>query len=209
MNFKRQALLRNQISKLIGATEGLPMSPENSYQERCIKESELLTFSSLSASDLYRADQLLVFEKMLNEVARPLPNFTGTIKRLDGEDGVLKRRFFRHISAMLLPQIFACESLREPHMLKRYYPLTDELLVALYWPSPDRRMGKSSWRPVISDATWKSITNSKYKRMLTAGLPVVGNGDSVSGGSVPHSSVPTVGHRHEHTNRHTYICFFA
>ena len=158
IEFERQAMIRNQIAMLIAAQDSLPMVPEMNAQERSIKENELLTFSSLSAVDLHRADQLQILEQLLHERTAPLPNFTGAVKKVSGDDGsVTKRRFFRNIAAYTFPQILALDKVLEPSIVAKYHPLTDALLFALYWPPPHRRLGRSSWAPSISIPTLASF----------------------------------------------------
>ena len=156
-DFERQALIRNQIAKMLSLA-ALPMVPEMTVQERSVKETELLSQSSLSASDLHRADQLQLFEKLLRDCVPAPPNFTGTVQKSTGEESsVLKRRYFRNIAAFTLPQILSSDTMREPDVIKKYYPMTDELLLALNWPAPHRRMAKESWSPDISAVTMESM----------------------------------------------------
>ena len=129
----------------------LPMRPELTLQERSVKETELLSISSLSACDLYRADQLRLFEQLLRSCTVPVPNYTGTVIRSSGEDSsVLKRRYFRNIPPFTFPQILSCDTMREASMIKRYYPMTDQLLVALHWPAAERRTKRDTWTPDLS-----------------------------------------------------------
>ena len=136
----------------------LPMVPGMTVMERSIKETELLSLSSLSASDFHRADQLQVLEKILQSCTPAPPNFTGTIQKATGEESsVLKRRYFRNISAFTFSQILSSDVMREPEVIKKYYPMTDELLLALYWPAPHRKMARESWKPQISSETIDSL----------------------------------------------------
>jgi hypothetical protein len=162
-DFEKKALVTTQISKLL-SSGALPMSPQLTLQERSVKETELLSLSSLSACDLYRADQLQYFEKILRDCTPVAPNFTGTVQRSSGEDSsVLKRRYFRKIPAFTFPQILSCEAMREPCVISKYYPMTDQLLLTLHWPAPDRRMKREIWSPKISPQTLNSF---KPKQMV-------------------------------------------
>ena len=144
-NFELQALIRLQILRLL-PPDGIPLWPPMSAVERGIKETELLTFSSLCSTDLYRSNQLQQFEEMILEKTKNLPNFTGALSSAIGEDGsVLKRKYFRYVSAFLFAQILSKEIPTEPIVLKRYYEMTDELLYCLHWPPPNRRNKKEIW----------------------------------------------------------------
>ena len=157
-DFERNALVRKQIYTMLSASR-LPMRPDLSAVERSVNQTEILSISSLSASDLHRADQLQLFEKLLKDRSPAPPNYTGTVQKATGEESsVLKRRYFRNISAFTFPQILSSDTMREPAVIKKYYPMTDELLIALHWPAPCRRMARESWSPIISEQTLKSLT---------------------------------------------------
>lgn len=146
MVFEKQAMLRNQIYRLISEKNGLPLYPQESLVERSIKESELLTFTPLNAAEFYKFNQLVEMDKILYDCATPLPNFTGLLRKMDGEDGsVLKRRYFRNLNASAFAQVLTAERCRDPQIVRKYYPLSDQLLFVLCWPPPDRRMKRESW----------------------------------------------------------------
>lgn len=154
--FEYEAKIRFHISRLL-AESIFPLRPLMSEVERGIKESELLTFTSLAASDLYRSNQLQEFSEMILQKTKALPNFTGALTISDGEEGsVLRRKYFKSLSAFLFAQLLSEMMKTDPLVLKRYYPMTDELLFALHWPPPDRRNAKSVWQRTImteSDST--------------------------------------------------------
>jgi hypothetical protein len=56
------------------------------------------------------------------------------------DSSILKRRYFRNIPSFIFPQILSCDLMKEPEVIRKYYPLTDELLLALHWPAPERRL---------------------------------------------------------------------
>ena len=143
--FEWQAMIRLQIARLL-QDNGFPLRPLMSNVERGIKETELLTFTSLCSSDLYRSNQLQEFEDMNLQQTKALPNFTGAMKAGDGEDGsVLRRKYFRSISAFVFSQLLSKELITDPMVLKRYYAMTDELLLCLHWPPPNRRNKIDHW----------------------------------------------------------------
>ena len=156
-------MMRNQFSRMI-PDRAMPHGAELAQLDRSLRETELLSYSSLSARDLYRAHQLQLFENLLSECAPPIPNFTGTNLRSSGQDSsVLKRRYFRKIAAHTLPQILSVESLKEASVIKEYYPMTDQLLVAVHWPAPDRKMLRETWSPQISKETLSSLSSSECR----------------------------------------------
>jgi hypothetical protein len=150
--FELEAMVRLQISRILAGGE-MPLRPSLSEVERGIKESELLTFTSLSANDLYRSNQLQEFSEMILKTTKALPNFTGDLSIVDGEEGsVLKRKYFKSVPAFTFGQILAQELLTDPLILKKYYNMTDELLFCLHWPPPDRRNKKTIWQRTIIEA---------------------------------------------------------
>ena len=158
-DFELRALMKNQLSKMF-SYKAMPLDAELTQLDRSLIETELLSYSSLSACDLYRAHQLQLFEGLLSEYAPPMPNFTGTNLLSSGQDAsVLKRRYFKKIAAVTLPQIFAADSLREPSVIKKYYPMTDQLLVAVHWPAPVRKIRSETWTPQISQQTLTSLSS--------------------------------------------------
>ncbi len=147
--FERDAVFRGQVPRLIGQG-GMPLHATIPYMERCIQQTELLTFTSLSAFDFHRYNQLVQFNRLVERGVPPRVDFTGIRRAEEGDTYVsaLKRQHFKNIPAVTLPQILAKELLKEPVISREYYPLTDELLLCLYWPPPVRRMAKKIWSPV-------------------------------------------------------------
>lgn len=144
--FEMGARIRSQIIRMV-RNNGFPLRPEMSKVERGIKESELLTFTSLAPSDLYRSNQLQEFAEMILKETKALPNFTGALRVGDGEDGsVIKRKYYRYLPALLFAQVLAEEDSLEPLILQKYYPATDEVLYCLHWPPPDRRNKREVWK---------------------------------------------------------------
>lgn len=166
--FEKHAVVRGQIATLLSG-QVLPLKPAMSSTERAIKETELLSFSSLSPSDLYRNDQMQTIATMLAAHVRALPNFTGTLRSGTGEDGsIMRRRYFRHLPAQTFAQILSAERAREPVVVKQYYPLTDDMLLALHWPPPNRRNKQELWTwtgpiPVLTDAAAAAAALEKEK----------------------------------------------
>ena len=146
--FERDAVFTGHVPRLIGQG-GMPLHASIPLKERNIQETELLTFTALSAFDFHRYNQLIYFNRMVNRGVPPRVDFTGLRRSEDGGGDIsaLKRKYFKNIPAFTLPQVFAKELLKEPVVSREYYPLTDELLVCFYWPPPKRRMEKKSWNP--------------------------------------------------------------
>ena len=166
--FEKQATVRSLVSQLLSGKE-LPLKPSMTSTERGIKETELLSFSSLSASDLYRNDQMQVAAKMLEAHVKALPNFTGTLRSAGDDGAIIRRRYFRQLSAQTFAQILSAERVREPVVVQQYYPLTDDLLLALHWPAPERRTNKESWSwtgliPVLTVAPPVEIEKGKSSK---------------------------------------------
>ena len=186
IDFERSALIRKQISTMLSAS-ALPMHSSLTAIERSMKETEILSISSLSASDLHRANQLQLFEKLLRNCLPAPPNYTGTVQKATGEESsVLKRRYFRNISAFTFPQILSIDTMREPSVIKKYYPMTDELLIALHWPAPSRRVIREDWSPVISEQTLKSLSTMCIKSrsaVTSATTPLLTSPALMSAGS--------------------------
>eukprot|EP01041_Mallomonas_annulata_P000531 gene531-1009_t len=145
INFEYDAIQQAQSAGLLGQG-GLPLRPIMTISERGIQETEILTFSSLSASDVHRYHQMEIFKEMLDRIQEPLMNFTGALRATDGvEWSLLKRRYFRNISPLSLQQHIVNDRVKEPVIIRHYYPLVDELLVAMFWPPPSRRMKTHTW----------------------------------------------------------------
>jgi hypothetical protein len=121
---------------------------------------------------MYRYNKLQMFDSMMQDCSAVLPNFTGTLLKADGEGGsLLKRRYFRNISSFTFSQILAKDTMRDPKIIKQYYPLTDELLMVLYWPPPIRRTSKVTWNPlsgtspITSEEIVEEIPNEFIKKL--------------------------------------------
>jgi protein-arginine kinase activator protein McsA len=144
--FEKAAILRNQIRRLLHLKDSFPNIPEDDVFDRGIKESEILSFTSLSIQDFHRFNQLRIFEDFLKDVNESIPNFTGLLKLQQGSDrSVLKRQHSRQLSASIFSKILSYElNHSDPKVLLRYYPLTDQLLYALCWPPPTRRHVRST-----------------------------------------------------------------
>ena len=153
--FEKNALLNSLRTSYLGGT-GLPINPQLDKDERGLRETELLTFTSLSVNDFHRYQQLQVFNNIASyhQSNAKLINFTGTLLISDGLDySVLKRRYCRQLSSFAVPQILALERLKDPLVTRTYYPLTDSLLVSMIWPPLDRRIGYAEWNPKHSIRT--------------------------------------------------------
>lgn len=146
--FERDALFSGHVPRLIGQG-GMPLHASIPLKERNIQETELMTFTALSAFDFHRYNQLVHFNRMVERGIPPRVDFTGIRRAEDGGGDIsaLKRKYFKNIPAFTLPQIFSQELLKEPVLSREYYPMTDELLICFYWPPPKRRMAHKSWDP--------------------------------------------------------------
>lgn len=157
--FERNAYAQNLINKMI-ESDLFPLTPIVSNEERKLRESEVLTFTSLSASDFYRCDKMQIIEDMIQACTAKLPNFSKKIS-LGSDSSVTRRKYFRNISKFILPQILSKNVVKEPKILKAYYPHLDELLFVLHWVPPVRRMCNSSWK--ISNTLIESNVDPKLK----------------------------------------------
>ena len=129
---------------------GFPLLVETSLT-RSVNDAELRAFSKLTANELYCFNQMQQADEMCKSVCEPLPDFTksqGTNSSGIGDSLVLNRRFYRQLSASTLAQIISSENLKEPKVLQKYYPATDELIYLLHWPPPNRRIERSDWSPL-------------------------------------------------------------
>ena len=168
LEFERRALVRRQVVRMLATGtqgvgggsggSGIPVVsgfPSSSlpYNGRAVDETEVLSFSPLCAADFYRAHQLLEASKFMLPYMPPPPLFTRLTRNGDDDDNaqggavIHARSFFRNVSAATLSQILAKESIKEPMVLKSYYPATDHLFYILHYPPPHRRMGRASWSP--------------------------------------------------------------
>ena len=152
--FEKYALLQKQIHFLIGNNK-LPIAPKLNKIERGIIDSEIRAFTSLSVDDVYLYNQLQVLESMVNSCISPRPTFTKRNESISS-DAVSSRKYYRNLPATSLPQILGNELVKEPEVVRKYYPLKDNILMTLLWPPLERRMSISKWTPV----TGKRIVNS-------------------------------------------------
>lgn len=147
ISFESTAIFHSQIPRLIGQN-GLPLKPMYNRIERSVIESELLTFTELSSSDVHRFNILQICEKMVEKILPKLPNFTGQKIGENFEDiSITRRQHFRQISAFTLPQNLSKDLRTDPIVVREYYPYTDQLLLAYVWIPPHRRMKKKEWKP--------------------------------------------------------------
>ena len=146
-HFENAAIFRAQVPRLLGQG-GIPLRATYSKMDRSILESELLTFTSLSPADIHRFNCMQLLEKLVESIMPKRINFTGQRIGEGGlETSITKRKFLRHIPGFTLPQLLAKDLMTEPVVLREYYPLADQLLLALVWIPPDRRLGVREWDP--------------------------------------------------------------
>lgn len=77
ISFTKRAIIRSQIIALLSDGSPFPIKPMMTSTERGIKETELLSFTSLSSTDLFRNDQMQRLKAVLQQHMQVLPNFTG------------------------------------------------------------------------------------------------------------------------------------
>jgi hypothetical protein len=155
--FMRQALVRRLYSLTLKALTSttatdrdatiklkhFPLEATDSINKRRLRETELLSFTSLSTKDFYQYRSLQLLHKMLQENLPSLPCYTKKSLRHDGEDGsVLRRRYSRELTYLNFLQILIEELIREPQILSQYDSWTDELLYIIYWKNLGQRMEK-------------------------------------------------------------------
>lgn len=145
ISFESTAIFNSQVPRLIGQT-ALPLKPAYTRIERSVMESELLTFTELSASDVHRFNLLQTAENMVEKVLPKLPNFTGQKIGEMLEISITKRHHFRHIPAATLSQQLARDIQADPVILREYYSFTDQLLLAYVWIPPHRRLHQKDWK---------------------------------------------------------------
>jgi hypothetical protein len=146
IGFEATTIFHSQVPRLVGQT-ALPLRPNYNRIERSVMESELLTFTELSAADVHRFHLLQTAENMVERILPKLPNFTGQkISEMLEEISITKRHHFRHIPAATLSQQLACDIQSDPVILREYYPLTDQLLLAYIWIPPHRRLHQKEWK---------------------------------------------------------------
>lgn len=145
ISFESTAIFHSQVPRLVGQT-ALPLKPAYNRIERSVMESELLTFTELSASDVHRFNLLQTAENMVERVLPKLPNFTGQKIGDMIEISITKRHHFRHIPAATLSQQLARDIQADPVVLREYYPLTDQLLLSYIWIPPHRRLHQKEWK---------------------------------------------------------------
>ena len=162
--FHKYALLQTAVQRLLQINASVddellgrfPVAPTLSATERSLLETELLTFTDLGAADTFKYNQLQKLDEFVTKYVSPPPNFSTTFYASQGgskasnislidENSVLKRKFARLVSSVLLPQIISQQLVKEPIILGRYYEMTDQLLYALVWRPVDRRIRLSTW----------------------------------------------------------------
>jgi len=151
--FEYRAQMRKQVPLLLRGKQpepkGFPLVSD-SGMVLSVNEAELRTFCGLpvSARDMYTFNQMQEADELIKAVSQPLPDFTKSASRNAGVDSlVLGRRYYQYLSASSLAQVFSSEALKEPTVLQKYYPATDELIYLLHWPPPRRRMSVTDWAP--------------------------------------------------------------
>lgn len=150
--FEKMAMYRLQIGRLI-RSPAFPSTLPLTAQEMGIQETELLSFSSLTANDFYRADKLQKFNALIDKCAVQISDFTGSLalqKSGQAEDSAIKRRYFRPVSSLVFQQILSQHLLTEPDIVRHYYDKTDDLLMILHWIPPARRMVERHWDPSMN-----------------------------------------------------------
>ncbi|RYH00607.1 hypothetical protein EON65_49045 [archaeon] len=158
MQFKADALARRQIMRFL-SLPNFPVRPSMSPAERGMKESELLTFTDLSAENLYFHHKLHIFNEMVTKNSRPLPNFTGTALEEENVESVQKRVFVREVRGIPLSSLWEREGeAYEAIHLSSYYEMTDEMLHVLLYPPPNRRHERKIWKPSVSAANPETPT---------------------------------------------------
>ena len=80
--FEHQAIAYSQISQLLNGESGLPLHPQLSIMERSLQESELLTFSSLSVSDIHKFLQLQQLESIIHKYLPATQDYTGALQEI-------------------------------------------------------------------------------------------------------------------------------
>lgn len=191
--FEMNAMIRIHLSRILSNRDnnGFPLRPGMSTVERGIKESELLTFTTLSPTDLYRSNQLQEFTNMILQESKALPNFTGLLQEGVADINLItKRRFFRNLTAFLFAQVLSQESMTEPMILRKYYSMTDEYLMCLHWPPPDRRNKKDHWQHVLTQIV--EPPGSKHQQDHSPQSSVVLTGTDSSSQSVNEAAVVPV-----------------
>lgn len=176
--FQNRARRRRQIARLM-MLPAFAVRPGMTAVERGIKESELMTFSELDSESLYRGDQLRIFNEMIVEQTKLLPNFTGALNTNLGLDheSIVNRKFFRELSALDFSSLLSSEtSYFDPLVLARYYEMSDQILLALHWLPPARRNERKTWRyegsadsnipPSLKDFQLESVTLTPAGRTL-------------------------------------------
>ena len=85
---------------------------------------------------------------MVNSCITPRPTFTKKNESI-GSESVSSRKYYRNLPAASLPQLLSNELVKDPVVVREYYPLKDNILLALLWPPLERRMSISKWAPSI------------------------------------------------------------
>eukprot|EP00752_Nemacystus_decipiens_P011329 g10067.t1 len=138
---ERAAIAKLQNPRVVGQG-ALPRLPERSEKDRGTEQCELLTFTDLGRKDVDRTRQVWSLAELVN--ARHSPQGQG--EKWSFED----RRYWDVLPPHVVQQILRAENGTEPLCLRKYYPPTDELLVALHHESPPGRARICLWDPCTS-----------------------------------------------------------
>lgn len=150
--FEKRAIAFSKIARIWGSGNArIPLKAKLPFSERSMQDTEVMPFTSLSIADFHRYRQMQELDKLVaSKLSLPV-NFSGDLQSAEGEDdSILQRRYTRKLHGYTFSQEIHTALQKEPEFLRRYYPETDELLVALTWVPPHRRTRASSWNPVDS-----------------------------------------------------------
>lgn len=173
-SFTKHARFRAHITRILGDRK-FPRYAQISAVDRALQETELLSFTSLSAVDFHRSNQLREFHQLLRGCAAKLDDFTGNLKKMAGidEDTALQRKYFCRHSAIAFQQILANHLLKEPDIERLYYPWTDDMLLVLHWIPPHRRMASRAWDASMSVRTRQSFKEFEKLQALHPVSPLI------------------------------------
>ena len=150
--FEKRAIAFSKIALIWGSGHTrIPLKAQLPFVERSMQDTEVMPLTSLSIADFHRYRQMQEIDNLVaSKLSLPV-NFSGDLKSAEGEDdSVLQRRYTRKLNGYTFFQELLAAFQKEPEFLRRYYPETDELLVALMWVPPHRRTRTSNWNPVDS-----------------------------------------------------------
>jgi len=169
VTFSKHARFRAHINRVLGERK-FPRYSRLSAVEMGIQRTELLSFTSLSTTDFYRAHQLWELHQMLLHCATNRDDFTGSLKQNSAgdNDNALQRRYYSHISPFAFQQIMAAQLLKEPDIVRQYYPFTDDLLMVLHWVPPNRRMAHRTWNASMSVRMRQSFREYEHLKAIAA-----------------------------------------